>query len=134
MEVTKNKELEKLVDRMMSDATLESPSLDFTSKVMSQVLSTKTSNSTVYKPLISKSVFMAVFGSVFLLFFYVINFGKTTTESWFTFFNYSKLYNNWFLSNFTISKISMYAVVVLMIMFCIQIATLKNHFDKRFEV
>ena len=49
MEANENKELEKLVDKMMSDLTLESPSIDFTSKVMAQVVVTKTSDVTLYK-------------------------------------------------------------------------------------
>jgi hypothetical protein len=33
-----DKNIENLIDKMMSESTLESPSIDFTSKIMSQVL------------------------------------------------------------------------------------------------
>jgi len=33
-----DKNIENLIDKMMSEDTLESPSIDFTSKIMAQVL------------------------------------------------------------------------------------------------
>jgi hypothetical protein len=134
MKVTENKELEKLVDRMMSDATLQSPSFDFTSKVMSQVLSAKTSDATVYKPLISKWVFMAVFGIVCALSIYVSVYGESTTERWWSFIDYTKIFNIRLLMGFSISKGAIYAIMVSMAMFCVQIAFLKNYFNKQIGV
>ena len=45
-----DKYIEKLVDQIMKDQILESPSFDFTSKVMAQVTVAKTNEITVYKP------------------------------------------------------------------------------------
>lgn len=42
MNVNEDKLLENLVDTIMKDSKLETPSLDFTTKVMLQVLTTKT--------------------------------------------------------------------------------------------
>ncbi|MEM0574878.1 hypothetical protein [Flavobacterium polysaccharolyticum] len=134
MEANENKDLEKFVDRMMSDLTLESPSVDFTSKVMTQVAATKASDVTLYKPLIPKSIFIAVFGFTCLLTIYLFIYGETTPESWLNFINYDKLFNTRFLKGFAISKISMYAIVASTVMFCIQIGFLRNYFNKRIGV
>ncbi|MGL3001747.1 hypothetical protein [Flavobacterium sp. RSSB_23] len=134
MEASENKDLEKLVDKMMSDLTLESPSIDFTSKVMAQVAATKVSEVTLYKPLIPKSIFIAVFGFTCLLTIYLSIYGETTPESWLNFINYEKLFNTRLLKGFTISTISMYAIVASTVMFCVQIGFLKNYFNKRIGV
>jgi hypothetical protein len=133
MQVNENKELEKLVDKMMRETALESPSFDFTSKVMSQVVSTKSSDITTYKPLISKGTFAMIFGTVLALCVYLYIKGETPSNSFFTSFDYSTLYNKRLFSGFTISKITVYAVVASVLMFYIQIPLLKNHIDKRFE-
>ena len=134
MQVNENKELEKLADKIMRETTLESPSFDFTSKVMSQVLETKPSKVTVYKPLISTTTFVAIFGLIFVFCAYLFMYKEGQNESLFTTIQFSKFYNIRLLSGFSISKISVYAVVVSIVMFYIQIPFLKNHFDKRFEV
>lgn len=134
MEANENKDLEKFVDKMMSDLTLESPSVDFTSKVMAQVAATKASDVTLYKPLIPKSIFIAVFGFTCLLTIYLSIYGETTPESWLNFIDYDKLFNARLFKGFTVSKISMYAVVVSTVMFCIQIGFLRNYFNKRIRV
>lgn len=134
MQVNENKELEKLVSKMMRESALESPSFDFTSKVMSQVLTTKPSEVTVYKPLISTTAFITIFGLIFIFCAYLFMYKEGQNESLFTTIHFSKLYNNRLLSGFSISKISVYAVAVSILMFYIQIPFLKNHFDKRFEV
>lgn len=134
MQVNENKELEKLVDKMMRETALDSPSFDFTSKVMSQVLATKSSGATVYKPLISTTAFITIFGLIFIFCAYLFMYGEGQDESLFTTNHYSKLFNNRLLSGFSISKITVYAVVVSILMFCIQVPFLKNHLDKRFEV
>jgi hypothetical protein len=134
MQVNENNNLEKLVDKMMGETALDSPSFDFTSKVMSQVLATKSSGVTVYKPLISTTAFITLFGLFFVFCVYLFMYGEGQNESLFTTIHYSKLFNDRLLSGFSISKITVYAVVVSILMFYIQIPFLKNHFDKRFEV
>jgi hypothetical protein len=134
MQVNENKELEKLVDKMMRETALDSPSFDFTSKVMSQVLAAKQREVTVYKPLISTTAFIALFGLFFVFCGCLFMYGEGQNESLYTAIDYRKIFNNRLLSGFSISKITVYAVMVSTLMFCIQIPFLKNHFDKRFEV
>ena len=78
------------------------------------------------KPLIPKSIFIAVFGFTCLLTIYLSIYGETTPESWLNFINYEKLFNTRLLKGFTISTISMYAIVASTVMFCIQIGFLRN--------
>ena len=136
-----DKEMEQLVEKMMKKTSLDTPSLDFTSNIMSKVLDIKTSETTVYNPLISKKVWMMIGFGVLTLLIYIV-FGATTENSGFiSKIDFSMLTNNkignmvsnmeW--SNFHVSKAFGYAFMSLGIMICIQILFLKRHFNQRFE-
>lgn len=127
MKAKEDKTIEKLANKVMSNATLDSPSFDFTSKVMSQVLAVKTTNATVYKPLISKPTFIVVFGCIFTLFIYIFMNSESQTKSWFNYVDFSPMY----FSSFNFSKITTFAIVVSTLMFFVQIPLLKNHFEKQ---
>ena len=124
MKENEDKFLEKLVDTIMKDSKLEKPSLDFTAKVMSQVLTTKTSEVYVYKPLISKYVFILVFGCFITLFFYL----EPQTDN----LSHRIFYNIYLTSQFAFSKITIYSVVLATLMLVIQISFLKKHFNNHF--
>lgn len=126
MKENEDKFLEKLVDTIMKDSKLEKPSLDFTAKVMSQVLTTKTSEVYVYKPLISKYVFILVFGCLITLFFYL----KPQTDNSFNRLSDSVFYNIIRMSLFSFSKITVYSVGITTLLLFIQISFLKKHFEK----
>lgn len=53
--------IEKLVDKSMKKIELESPSLDFTKNVMTQIDALEKSSITSYKPLISKPMWFVIF-------------------------------------------------------------------------
>ncbi len=133
MKANEDKQIEKLVDSIMKDNMIESPSIDFTSKVMSKVLASKTSNVTLYKPLIPKSVFIAFFGCIIILFIYLLISGVKQENSWFSQIKFDFLYNNGLSSLFKVSKVMLYAVVSTTIMLLVQISFLKNYFNKQFE-
>ncbi len=132
-----DKQIEKLVERSMKTQSLESPLPNFTSMVMDEVLALNKSKVTVYKPLISKPMWFAIFVVVLLIVSYII-FGMNTTEtSWFKFIDLSGLTDNRLsntLSGFKVSKTVMYSVVLFGIMLFIQVPILKNYFDKRLVV
>ncbi len=134
MKVSEDKNIEKLIDNLMKDATLESPSFDFTSKVMSQVLATKTSEATTYKPLISKQVFIALFSSLTVLVIYILFNGNTSSGNDFLRLNYNLLHDLNLVDTFRFSKITTYSVVLTTIMLFIQIPLLKNYFDRKFNI
>lgn len=133
MKASEDKNLEKLIDKIMKDVPIETPSFDFTSKVMSQVLATQTSAITAYKPLISKPVMIIVFGSILAVFSYFISNGNAGSAGWLDGIDYNRLFNVRLVSGFKFSKITLYAVVLATVLLLVQISLLKNHFDKRLE-
>ena len=127
-----DKNLENLIDKMMAENALETPSFDFTSKIMAQVLVTEKSKVKSYKPLISKSMWMiiglglaglAAYASLFSETEYNLGIDKSYTETVSTIF-----------SGIHISKNILYAILVVPFMILIQIGVLKNYFDKRFQL
>ena len=131
-----DKQIEKLVERSMKTQSLDSPSSNFTSRVMDQILAINQSKVTIYKPLISKPMWFAIFVVALLVVSYII-FGMNNSEStWLNFLDLSVLTDNRLsntLSGFKVSKTVMYSVVLFGIMLFIQVPILKNYFNKRLE-
>mgnify|MGYP001035263226 FL=1 len=130
-------QINKLIDKSIKKASLETPSLGFTNSVMAQVNALKQSTVTTYRPLISKPAWFVIFTVALLMVLYII-FGTTTTDAgWLSFIDLSFITNNRFsnaFSGFNVSKSVAYAVVLFGLMLFIQIPILKHHFDKRLEV
>src|ERR1700674_1453848 len=76
MKKNEDKNIELFVDKVMKETPLESPSRDFTAKVMVNVLALDKSKATVYKPLISKTGWMLIFaGIIATVVYFIINGG-----------------------------------------------------------
>lgn len=127
-----DKNIENLIDKMMAEDTLETPSSDFTSKIMAQVLVAEKSKVKSYKPLISKSTWiiigfgllgLAIYASLFSGTEYSLGIDKSYTERFSGFF-----------SGIQISKNILYAILVVPFMILIQIGLLKNYFDKKYQL
>lgn len=133
MSERENKYIEKLIDSVMKDAPIERPSFDFTSTIMSKVESLSKSQTTVYQPLISKTVwgFLLVSAICLILFF---AFGQPQSESWFT-FDYSSLNLkvSQIIGGINPSNATFYGLLFLAIMLLVQIPILKRYFDSRLE-
>ena len=130
MKTNEDKLLEKFIDTILKGSLFESPSTDFTTKVMSQVLVIKKSEVYVYKPLISNSVFIFVLGLFIALSFYL----KPQTDSWISSLCYSIFNNNHSISTlYGFSKTTIYSVVLATLILFLQISFLKKYFDKQFE-
>jgi hypothetical protein len=131
MKMDEDKYLEKLVDHIMKDQTLDSPSVDFTSKLMTQITVAKINEVKIYKPLISKPVLVGIMGSIIALIAYsVLNEKPQTSSQWLAYVDLSFLYDNYFLKSIRFSKITTYSVVLATAMFFIQMSLLRNHFKK----
>ena len=126
-----NKHIETFVDKVMKSSTLETPSFDFTSKIMSHVTANSSSAVTVYKPLISKTawVFMLLLTAVIIVYSLFSN--DTSTLGLFDKLDFSKIFN--IFSRVKISQTTMYSLLMFAVMFFIQIPLLKHYFNKRFE-
>ena len=127
-----DKNIENLIDKMMSENSLESPSIDFTSKIMSQVLVAEKSKVKVYKPLISRTTW--VFIGICLIALTVYSFYSGSNISNSEIVNlYSEKVSTLF-SGIHFSKNILYAILIVPFMILIQIGLLKNYFDKKYEL
>lgn len=136
MKANEDKHLEEFTDKIMSETVLESPSFDFTSKVMSQVAAISLKNTTAYKPLISKTAWFIILGSIVLPTGYFVIAANPQGSNLFNLIDFSVLNNNSLftsLSEFRFSNVTIYAVLLSAVMLFIQITLLRNHFDRRFK-
>ncbi len=128
--------LDKLAKKVMQLSSLESPSLDFTAKIMAKVEASATSSITVYKPLISKSGWLIISILVIGGLTYGIFSSGLEGLGWFDNVDYSIISNNKVteaISGITFSKTLMYAIGLCGLVFFIQIPMMKHYFDKRLE-
>lgn len=134
MKVNEDKNIEQYVHTVIKGTPLESPSHDFTSKVMVNVLALDKSKATVYKPLISKTGWVLIFGGIIATMGYFIINGGTQSEGHPWSFgpgvkDFIKTFSDVHLFQF--SRITVNVIVVSTILMIIQITLLKNYLDKR---
>ncbi|MEY8848903.1 hypothetical protein AB9K26_08805 [Psychroserpens sp. XS_ASV72] len=136
MKENADKYLDELSRKVAGKKAIESPSMDFTNNVMSQIKVYSHSKYTTYKPLISKSMWFLILLVSMASFVYVY-FNNTISESsWlenlgFTFDMNFKL-SNW-IPNLEMSQTTFNVIVLFAIMFCIQLPILKHQLNKRFH-
>lgn len=137
MEENKNKSLESLVDSILKQDRLESPSKDFTSKVMQHIEVLQEKKAIVYKPLISKQVW-AILGVVLIVVLVYGFYGTdSTSESWIDTINWNILVDNSILNQLgklNFSNTLLYALAFFGLMLGIQIPILKHYFNQQFKV
>lgn len=137
MKENDNKYLDDFTKKAIKKTSLESPSFGFTSEIMSKVTELNTSNTTVYKPLISKKIWAVIAMSFIALCVYLILDTNTESSSWFSSLNFDALFDVKIsnpLSGLAVSNTLLYAIAFFGLMFCIQIPFLKNYLDKRLEL
>lgn len=137
MNTNENKQIDDLARRVIEKATLESPSFDFTAQIMTQLTDLKQNETTVYKPLISKTAWFAIFIGFAILMGYTVTGTQSQTLNWFDFPDLNVLLNQKISTSmfqFTFSKIVLYALTLLAVMVLVQVSFLKAYFDKRFEL
>ena len=137
MKENQNKHLDKLVENVMKQTALESPSFHFTSQVMQQITVESKSTATQYKPLITKTGWMVLTLSVFALMIFVVISGDFQNSEWFDAIDFSVM-TNYNLSNLfsgiKLSTTTLYALILFGAMICIQIPLLKSYFNKRLNL
>jgi len=133
MKADKNKDLEKFVDKLMNETSLESPSPGFTSKLMMQVHMTAIEKATVYKPLISKRIWVVIFGFIFFIIGYFVFKTGAPEAGWLDKLKFDSLDGHTLgnLSSFKFSSATAYAAVLAAIMLLVQVTVLKKYFAKR---
>lgn len=133
MNTKEDKHIEKLIDKMMKDQTLETPSFDFTSKVMNQVMASKKSQAFTYKPLISKKILFYILGSLAILIIYSLFYDAPGSIKWIPHIDFIPMRMPQLTGKFEFSKVTTYSVVLTTLMLLIQIPLLKNYFDKKYN-
>ena len=127
-----DKKIESLIAKMIAEDTLQSPSIDFTSKIMSQVLVAEKSKIKAYKPLISKSVWIFIGICLLALTIYSVYSNSEISN-----FEIARLYSDKasvLFSGIHFSKNILYAILIVPFMILIQIGLLKNYFDKKYDL
>lgn len=127
-----DKNLENLINKMMAEEKLQSPSFDFTSKIMAEVLILEEKKLKTYKPLISKSVWIFIGLALIGLLIYGSLFSETSQN-----LEIGKAYTDKISSLFSgihLSKNTIYAILIVPFMILIQIGVLKNYFDKKYQL
>jgi len=125
-----DKNLENLIEKMMAENTLESPSIDFTSKIMSQITAAEEVKAKVYKPLISTQIWVFIAVSLLALVIYSFISGNEYD------LKVNEIYADKFsglFSEFHFSKKALYAILIVPFMVLIQITVLKNYHEKRHQ-
>lgn len=136
MQENSDKQLETLIGKLMKKASLESPTKDFTSKVMSQVLAVDKKTTITYRPLISRTTWFIILLSIVALVIYILSFSEPNSSSWLNTSNFTFLSDNIFsktLAEIRYSSATIYVVLTLTTMICIQIMLLKKYFSQRIE-
>lgn len=137
MKENENKYIDNLIEDVMKQTALETPSFNFTANVMQQITADSKSTATVYKPLISRTGWFTIAASVLALIGFIVLTGDAQNSNWFNTFDLNILSNiklpNPF-SGIEFSHTTLYALLFFGIMVCIQIPLLKNYFDKRLNL
>lgn len=135
MNANENKEIDNLIRKVIEKAPLESPSFDFTAQIIAQLEHAQQSEATVYKPLISKTAWLFIFGAVAAMLFYTFKDTAPQVTSSFRVIDFSFLGSNKVLNTFsrlTFSNTVLYALLSLSVLLLIQVSVLTSYFNKRF--
>lgn len=131
-----DEKLDQLTGKLLKTFSAETPSFDFTTKVMSRVEGLSTSTVTAYQPLIAKKTWMVLIIFVMGILAFAI-FGNIHFEnSWATFFKPESLpkLGSLALPYFEMSNVLIYGIVGFTFFTVVQIFILKHQFNKRFAL
>ncbi|MEC7769644.1 MAG: hypothetical protein VX798_00570 [Bacteroidota bacterium] len=134
MDELEDKKLEAFVDKLMDDAPLESPSVDFTQNVLHKLEAGTSKEVFQYKPLVSGKVLSIAFiAFVALLIFIGSQVGLDSSQGWFKNLNMGAWFHaDWsWMEGYTSSKVLVYAFLFLGLMFSIQVTLLKKQLSSR---
>ncbi|MBW1657542.1 hypothetical protein [Flavobacterium quisquiliarum] len=130
-----DKNIEQLIEKMMAEDKLQSPSIDFTSKIMAEVHVLEEKKLKAYKPLISKPVWISIGLAIVILVIYISLFSVSQND--FEIEKVGKLYSDKISNTFSgihFSKNTLYAILIVPFMILVQIGILKNYFDKKYQL
>ncbi|WP_053977432.1 hypothetical protein [Mangrovimonas xylaniphaga] len=131
-----DKELEQLVEKFMENSQTESPSFEFTSKVMQEINQLSVSKSIAYKPLISKTVWWLLSAGLCALVLYIAFIAPSQSKGLGLTLPLGnlKIPNLNVFSGIKFSQSTMYGMAMLALMVMVQIPLLKHYFNSRLKV
>lgn len=135
MNANENKQMDNLIRKVIEKVPLEEPSSNFTAQIMAQLENTQQSETTMYRPLISKAAWFTIFGAVAALIIYTLNDLQPAAAGSYRDVDFSFLVSKKVVNTFsqlTFSNTLLYAFLSFSIMLLIQVSVLKSYFDKRF--
>lgn len=131
-----DKELDEFVGRLLRETPMESPSLNFTSKIMARVETMPQNELFIYRPLISKYVWGGIALVLFIGCLLVVFGNFEMAPSLWSFMDVERpnfdLFKN--IPRFSMPNTLIYGVLGFSFFACIQIVLIKHQFDKRFMV
>jgi len=133
MKKNANKQLEDLVDKALSNASLDTPSFGFTQQVMQQVHAFEPSKITTYKPLISKMGWFCISLAIIGVFVFLVLGNSAEPSNAFNVIQFNVSFKNIF-SGFAFSGTLKYALILFAVMLCIQVPLLKHYFNRRMKM
>jgi hypothetical protein len=136
MEDHTEQHLDKLAKKVMRSSLLESPSMEFTSNVMTKVKAAAASDITAYKPLISRRTWIILL--VLFVGCVIYSFLETDLQSlgWMDQLDFSIISKNKVteaLSGIAFSKTLAYAIGFFGLLFFVQIPIMKHYYNRQFE-
>jgi len=133
MDEQQKKELETFVDKVMGETSLESPSPDFTEKLMAKIEAQSQQQVFVAQPLLPRKLLTVLFlgfvaGFVYLL----MTYGLDPSQGWFKNIEWNLDFSNtWrWMEGYSASKVTLYAVLLFGVLFFVQIPWLKRYLDQ----
>ncbi|RIV34201.1 hypothetical protein D2V08_09220 [Flagellimonas lutimaris] len=133
MDELENKKLEALVNKMMEDAPLDSPSVDFTQNVMQKIVAEAHNEVFQYKPIVSGKVLSFIFIAFTALLIYLgSQVGLDSGQGWFKDLHVETWFQaNWdWMGHYNSSKVMVYGFLFLGLMFFAQVPWLKKQLNK----
>ncbi|MBE9463840.1 hypothetical protein ACFP1I_08420 [Dyadobacter subterraneus] len=133
MKEKKDKQLEDFTCHIMKSAALQSPSQNFTAKVMMQALAPKKSQLTVYRPLIPNWVFALLLAFFMAAFIFLPEYSPPHTKVWLSYTGFSTFFDLARPVFFKFSKMASYTTAFATLMFFVQIFVLKKYFQYKLK-
>lgn len=136
MKANSDKHIENLMDKIMTEVSLDIPTSKFTSNVMTQIETIVNQSTIKYQPLISKRSWVLILISVMALITYFVFEASLESSGWFSGINFNLVSSNKLtnvMPSLKLSKTSFYAIIMFSVMLFVQIPVLKHYFNKRLE-
>lgn len=133
MDEQQKKELETFVDKVMGETSLESPSPDFTEKLMTKIEVQSQQQVFVSQPLLPRKLLTFLFlGFVGGFIYLLTTYGLDPNQGWFKNIEWNLDFSNtWrWMEGYSASKVTLYAVLLFGVLFFVQIPWLKRYLDQ----